>query len=202
MSGRQTTPERQYRMAARAQATQANGERILAAAQELFAEQLYDQVSCDDVAAQAGVTVRTVMRRFGSKQQLFGAVAEERALTIRSSRREAPVGDVPGAVRNLVGSYEEWGDIVLHMLAQERRIAAVGEAVRAGRRYQQAWVTRVFSPLLGDLPPLVTRRRLAQLRTVTDIYAWKVLRRDLGLGRAEVELALRELISDIVARGT
>ena len=202
MSGRQTTPERQYRMAARAQATQANGERILAAAQELFAEQLYDQVSCDDVAAQAGVTVRTVMRRFGSKQQLFGAVAEERALTIRSSRREAPVGDVPGAVRNLVGSYEEWGDIVLHMLAQERRIAAVGEAVRAGRRYQQAWVTRVFSPLLGDLPPLVQRRRLAQLRTVTDIYAWKVLRRDLGLGRAEVELALRELISDIVARGT
>ena len=189
-------------MAARAQATQANGERILAAAQELFAEQLYDQVSCDDVAARAGVTVRTVMRRFGSKQQLFGAVAEERALTIRSSRREAPVGDVPGAVRNLVGSYEEWGDIVLHMLAQERRIAAVGEAVRAGRRYQQTWVTRVFSPLLGELPPLVKRRRLAQLRTVTDIYAWKVLRRDLGLGRAEVELSLRELVSDIVGRGT
>jgi len=46
------------------------------------------------------------------------------------------------------------------------------------------------------------RRRLAQLRTVTDIYAWKVFRRDLALGRAEVELALRELISDIVARGT
>ncbi len=189
-------------MAARAEAAQANGERILTAAQELFEKQLYDQVSFDDVAARAGVTVRTVVRRFGSKRQLFGAVAEERALRIRSARQEAPVGDVPGAVRNLVGSYEEWGDVVLHMLAQERRIAAVGEVVSAGRRYQQAWVKRVFAPLLGELPPVVKRRRLAQLRTVTDIYAWKVFRRDLALGRAEVELALRELISDIVARGT
>lgn len=187
-------------MVARADAAQATGERILVAARELFGKQQYDEVSFDDVAARAGVTVRTVMRRFESKELLFGSVAEERALRIRMARREAPVGDIPGAVRNLVGSYEEWGDVVLHMLAQERRIAAVGEVVGAGRRYQQAWVKRVFSPLLGELPPAVKRRRLAQLRTVTDIYAWKVLRRDLGLGRAETERSLRELINDIVTR--
>lgn len=187
-------------MVARADAAQATGERILVAARELFGKQQYDEVSFDDVAARAGVTVRTVMRRFESKELLFGSVAEERALRIRMARREAPVGDIPGAVRNLVGSYEEWGDVVLHMLAQERRIAAVGEVVRAGRRYQQGWIKRVFSPLLGELPPAVKRRRLAQLRTVTDIYAWKVLRRDLGLGRAETERSLRELINDIVTR--
>ena len=45
------------------------------------------------------------------------------------------------------------------------------------------------------------RRRIGQLVAVTDIYSWKVLRRDVGLSRAEVEASLRELIGDIVARG-
>jgi hypothetical protein len=61
-------------------------------------------------------------------------------------------------------------------------------------------VERAFSPLLGELPSAVRRRRLGQLVAVTDIYYWKVLRRDVGLSRAEVEASLRELIGDIVAR--
>jgi hypothetical protein len=55
--------------------------------------------------------------------------------------------------------------------------------------------------LLGELPAAVRRRRIGQLVAVTDIYQWKVLRRDVGLSRAEVELSLRELIRDIVGRG-
>ena len=55
--------------------------------------------------------------------------------------------------------------------------------------------------MLGELPAAVRRRRIGQLVAVTDIYQWKVLRRDVGLSRAEVELSLRELIRDIVGRG-
>ena len=187
-------------MVARAESAQANGERILAAARDLFGEQLYDQVSLDEVAARAEVTVRTVVRRFGSKEQLFSAVTDERALANRRARDATPIGDIPEAVRGLVASYEEWGDVVLHMLAQERRTAAIGVLVGAGRRYHQAWVERAFSPLLAELPRAVRRMRLAQLTAVTDVYAWKVLRRDLGLERADVEASMRELISDVVAR--
>jgi len=192
---------RPYRLGARAASADANGESILASAHRLFGELRYDQVSLDDIAAQAGVTERTVVRRFGSKEQLFGAVGAERAASIRRARDEVPAGDIPEAVRLLVGTYEDWGDEVLHLLSQERGLAGVSDRVEAGRRYHAAWVERAFSSLLRKLPPAVRRRRIGELVAVTDIYCWKVLRRDVGLSRAEVEASLRELVGDIVARG-
>jgi len=188
-------------MGRRAVSATANGESIQASARRLFGEFRYDQVTLDDVAVQAGVTERTVVRRFGSKEQLFGAVGAERAASIRRARDEVPAGDISEAVRLLIGTYEDWGDEVLHLLSQESGLAGVTNNVEAGRRYHAAWVERAFSPLLGELPRAVRRRRLGQLVGVTDIYYWKVLRRDVGLSRADVEASLRELIGDIVARG-
>lgn len=196
----QATTPRRYRLGRRAVSATANGESILAAARRLFGETRYDQVSLDDVASQAGVTERTVVRRFGSKEQLFGAVGAERAASIRRARDEVPPGDIAKAVRLLVRTYEDWGDEVLHLLSQERGLAGVNNTVEAGRRYHAAWVERAFSPLLGELPPAVRRRRIGELVAVTDIYCWKVLRRDVGLSRAEVETSLRDLVADIVTR--
>jgi AcrR family transcriptional regulator len=201
MTQDQPATSRPYRLGRRAVSAHANGESILASARRLFGELRYDQVSLDDVAAQAGVTVRTVVRRFGSKERLFGAVGAERAASIRRARDEVHAGNVPEAVRLLVETYEDWGDEVLHLLSQERGLAGVTNTVEAGRRYHADWVERAFSPLLGDLPARVRRRRIGQLVAVTDIYHWKVLRRDVGLSRAEVEASIRELIGDIVARG-
>lgn len=197
----QAPASRAYRLGARAVSATANGVSILASARELFGEFRYDQVSLSDVAAQAGVTERTVVRRFGSKEQLFGAVGAERAASIRRARDGVPAGDIPEAVRLLVGTYEEWGDEVLHLLSQERGLPSVTNRVEAGRRYHAAWVQRAFSPLLRELRPALRRRRIGELIAVTDIYLWKVLRRDVGLSRADVETSLRELIGDIVARG-
>lgn len=200
MATSQATSSRQYRMGRRAALANANGESILKSARRLFGEARYDQVSLEEVAAEAGVTERTVVRRFGSKEKLFRAASAERAASIRRTRDEVPVGDIPEAVRLLVGTYEEWGDEVLHLLAQEHGLAGVTNTVDAGRRYHAAWVARAFSPLLGEVPRAVRRRRLGQLVAVTDIYSWKVLRRDVGLSRAEVEASMRELIGGIVER--
>jgi hypothetical protein len=127
-------------------------------------------------------------------------VSAERAAGIRRARDQVPAGDVREAVRLLVGTYEDWGDEVLHLLSQERGLTGVTNTVDAGRRYHAAWVERAFSPLLRELPAAARRRRIGQLVAVTDIYYWKVLRRDVGLSRAEVETSLRELIGDIVGR--
>jgi AcrR family transcriptional regulator len=200
MTKGQGATARPYRLGLRAVSANANGESILAAARRLFGEMRYDQVSLDDIAAEAGVTERTVVRRFGSKELLFGVVGAERAASIRRARDEVPAGDVAEAVKLLVATYEDWGDEVLHLLSQERGLAGVTNTVEAGRRYHAAWVERAFAPLLRELPPAVRRRRIGQLVGVTDIYYWKVLRRDVGLSRAEVEASLRELIGDIVER--
>lgn len=192
---------RPYRMQTRAQASEATGQRILAMAQQLFGELLYDQVSLQAVAESAGVTVQTVLRRFTSKEQLFAAVTQWTSQQIRLTREQAPVGEGTGAVRNLIDTYERWGDQVLHRLPQEQRTPAIREATEAGRRYHQAWVERVFGPFLVDGPTCVRQQQLAQLVAVTDLYMWKVLRRDLRRSREETERAIRDLVHRITGSG-
>ncbi|GAA4580445.1 TetR/AcrR family transcriptional regulator [Planotetraspora phitsanulokensis] len=53
---------------------EATGERILAAAGELFAEHGYDQVTVRMIASAAGANVALVNRYFGSKANLFATV--------------------------------------------------------------------------------------------------------------------------------
>jgi AcrR family transcriptional regulator len=111
--------KRPYRMRARAAAATETGRRILEATIELHRERFFDQVSLEDIAERAGVTVRTVIRRFGSKERLIEAAAEEGTRQVTDQRYRAPLGDIEGVVNNLVDHYEEWADSALRLLAQE-----------------------------------------------------------------------------------
>ena len=55
-----------------------------------------------------------------------------------------------------------------------------------GRAFHRDWVKRSL-PARGP-------RRHAQLVAATEVYTWKLLRRDSGLSAGETELAIRELI--------
>src|SRR3712207_4528033 len=133
-SGKQGTPnKRRYRMRVRAEAAAETGRRILEAVIELHMERFFDQVSLEDIAERAGVTVQTVIRRFGSKERLIEAATEVVNRQVVRQRAQAPVGDIEGAVKNLVDHYEEWGDSVLRLLAQEERVPAFRAVTDAGR---------------------------------------------------------------------
>jgi AcrR family transcriptional regulator len=182
-------------MTVRADAALATEHRLLAVALELFTERPYEDVSLDEVAARAEVSKRTVIRRFGSKDALFAAAMQSVVPEITRQRGAAPVGDVPGAVRNLVDHYERWGPNRLRLLSQEDRIPAVAKVVADGRRYHAHWVARTFAPLIDPLEGDARRRRHAGLVALTDVFTWKLLRLDQGLSRADTEGALVELIN-------
>jgi AcrR family transcriptional regulator len=188
-------------MSARAASTEATGERVLAAAAEAFGSTAYDQVSLEKIATDANVTVRTVVRRFGSKEGLFAEVARRRAATIREARAAAVAGATEEAIRVVVDGYEKWGDSTLNFLAQETRSGPIGELVRSGRAFHHAWVERVFGPLIPTMSPPQRRRRLGALVAVTDVYTWKVLRRDLRLTRRDTEAILLELVEGAIGSG-
>ena len=190
----ETPQKRPYRMRARAEAAAETGQRILEATIELHSERFFDQVSLEDIAERAGVTVRTVIRRFGSKERLIEAAAEEGERRVTNQRYQAPIGDIEGAINNLVDHYEEWGDTVLRLLAQEERVAAFRSITDAGRAFHHEWVERTFAPLLAKRTGEERRRLLAELIAVCDVYFWKLLRRDLSLSREQTELAIRETI--------
>jgi len=65
-----------------------NRERILAAAQRVFAEKGHE-AQMDDVAAKAAVGVGTVYRHFPSKEALLGALVAEKFSQFAANAREA-----------------------------------------------------------------------------------------------------------------
>jgi AcrR family transcriptional regulator len=194
----QVAPRRPYRMVARAKSAAATGERILDAAVEVFWELPGEQVSLDEVARRAGVTVPTVLRRFGGRDALVAAAAARETERVRRQRDEAPVGDVPGAVSVLLDHYEAMGDRVLRLLAEEQRVPALREIAELGRAAHREWCARVFASALAGREGVGRRRRLAQLVAVCDVYTWKLLRRDAGLSRRQTELALVELLEPML----
>lgn len=189
---------RDYRMTARAESAEATGERIRAAARARFRTTPYDELTLADVAADAGVTVQTVLRRFGSKDGLVRAVAEAVTPQVIAQRDSAPAGDVTGAVANLVEHYEVMGDEVLMLLRQELRVPVLREITTSGRLYHSQWVGRVFAPWLDGLAGQARKRRHAQLLAATDVYVWFLLRRQSGLSRRATEHAIRELVNGVL----
>ena len=192
--------KRPYRMVARADAALATANRVLDVALELFTARPYEDVSVEEIAQRAEVTKRTVLRHFGSKEALFLAAMERGGRDEMRARDEAPVGDVAGAVANVVEHYERWGANRLRLLSQEDRIAVVAEDVEIGRRYHWSWVERTFAPLIDGLTGAARQRRIAALVALTDVYTWKLLRRDLRLSQPDTELTLVELIDKLKGR--
>src|ERR671916_1028597 len=186
--------KRPYQMRVRAEAAAETGRRILEAVIELHTERFFDQVSFEDIAERAGVTVQTVIRRFGSKERLIEAAAEEGNRQVMHQRNQAPIGDIEGALKNLIDHYEQWGDSVMRLLAQEERVPAFRSVTDAGRALHYEWVERTFAPLLAERTGTARRRLSAELIAICDVYFWKLLRRDMGLSREQTELALKETI--------
>ena len=185
---------RPYRMDARARAAAATGEAILDAVTELFWEHPSDQIRLEQVAARSGVTVQTVIRRFGNKDNLFAVAAERQSNQVMEARSHVVAGDVRGAVANLMEHYELMGDRVLRMLAEEGRLPALKVLADGGRRLHREWCESVFAPFLAGQHEAARRRRLAQLVAICDVYTWKLLRRDSGLSRQQTERALVEML--------
>lgn len=192
-------PTRAYVMRERALTTAQTGERILAATTELFAELPFAQLTLAAVAERAGVSAQTVIRRFGDKEGLIAAAAARGTANIDSQRDEAPAGDLDAIVANLVEHYEQAGDIALRLLAEEESSAQVAALTKMARDYHRAWCTKVFAPTLDALRGIARDRRLAQLVAVCDVYTWKLLRRDCGLSRRQVTLALLELLAPLTS---
>jgi AcrR family transcriptional regulator len=185
-------------MRARAEAAAETRRRILRAVLDLHVERFHDQITLEDVAGRAGVTVQTVLRHFGSRDRLVSAAAEQATNEIVEQRNAAPVGDVDGAVENLLDHYEEWGRSALRLLAQEERVPQLRVIADGGRAAHYAWVERTFDPFLAETSDALLRPKLIAL---TDVFMWKLLRLDLGLDRTGTASALVGMIRAVVGDG-
>src|SRR4051812_44649928 len=188
-----TTATRRYSQNARALAAEATGQRIIDAFLALLMKQWLDEVTLDRVAADAGVTVQTVIRRFGSKEGLLAGSVK--ALGDRvNAQRATPEGDVARVVDHLLKDYEQTGDAIIRLLALELRHPALTEILDFGRREHRQWVANAFAVSLDKIEPKRRERAIDALVLITDVYSWKLLRRDMGRSIAATAATIKQLI--------
>jgi AcrR family transcriptional regulator len=183
---------RTYTMSVRADAVAETRQRIIATFFELAREQMFPDISLDDVAAAAGVSVQTILRHFKSRAGLTEATMDHAIATV-TEERQAPVGDVEAAVAVIVGHYEDRGQTALLMLAQESSDPQVAELTRRGRAMHRTWVRNVFAPFVSPRDPLIDL-----LVVATDVYTWKLLRIDRRYSRARTEQLIRRMATSLL----
>lgn len=189
--------KRPYRMRARAEAAAATRLGIIEACEAVFDELPYDEITLAAIAKRAGVSVQTVLRHFDSRDGLFLAALVHLSEQMAGNRDVDPGADVAEVVGVLVDHYERFGDKVLRTLSQEDRVPALRALTDFGRTYHLEWCEQAFAPALKGLRGARRKRRTYQLVALTDIYVWKILRRDRELSVAETKLAMQEMIEGL-----
>lgn len=185
------TPRR-YSQVARAVATEETATRIIDSFLELLMSEWFDDITLDRVATGAGVAVPTLVRRFGGKDGLLVASIPVLADRI-SEQRAAPRGDVAGAVDRLIADYERTGDSIIRVLAIEPRFPAVEPLTTLGRAKHREWAATVFADALAPLSGTARERALDARVIATDVYTWKLLRRDMRRSLKDTATTMKRL---------
>jgi AcrR family transcriptional regulator len=193
------TGQRPYRQRARAQAANQRTERIMRAADELFREVPFEQLTLAAVAERAGVGLQTLIRRVGTKDGLVRAAMQHSAPHLQRFRGEIPPPDPARVAAIVCEQYEQTGDAIDRMIRQEDSSPALKEAVTAGRAAHADWVASTFAGVLADQPVADRKGLRARLIAITGVELYLVIRRDCGLDPAQTRDAVTALLADTVA---
>lgn len=179
-------------MRLRGQKAAATRQHILEAARGLFGERSAE-FTLEKVAEVAGTSVQTVLRAYGNKEALIleaiGSFRADEAAPVE------PLRSVAESVRRIFDDYEEIGDRAIRMLAEEHRIPGFAEVAQSGRKRHRVWVEAAFSKQLAKHSTHERAELVLGLLAATDVYVWKLYRRDFGLSRKTAESAVERLIS-------
>jgi AcrR family transcriptional regulator len=189
---------RGYEQKARAEAAEASTRRIIEAFLKRAETEWFDKVRLEDVAADADVTVQTVIRKFGNKTGLLDAAHRHLGKTVTVRRVTIP-GDVDRAVDALARDYAEAAPLILRLLNQEHMHDALKPVLDAGRRGHREWLEQTFAKNLNALPAARREAMLDALVVAADIYVWKLLRVDMGRSLAAYKQLVKRMICSALA---
>ena len=191
--------KRRYAMASRAAKAEATRARIRVSAMELYCQRPIEDFTLEEVAGRAGVAVRTVLRAYPSKDELVYAALDEMAAG-GVYLKPTPPGDIKAGVSAFFDIYETVGDLVLQRLSDERRRPALKPSLDQGRENHRDGVKVIFAPQLEQRRGAARAELFNMLVIMTDVYVWKLLRRDMALTRPAAEAIVGKMIFSIIER--
>lgn len=167
-------------MSDRAEQVARNDRKIIDAMSELWLELPMSELTLEKVSQRSGVTVRTILRKFGSKEGLLKACIEQDGDQFTQKRMQVIPGDLPGIVDALLEEYEHMGDALIRTLTVEYEYPVTQTLLTKARRFHREWCATVFEPSLPDKASGIYEMILTSFIAATEFYLWKLLRRDLG----------------------
>lgn len=175
-----TEKKRSYQMMERAKQVERNDRRIIEAMADLWLELPLSELTLDKVSQRSGVTVRTILRKFGSKEGLFEACIASDRDRFTGKRMQVRPGDLPGIIDALLEEYERMGDVLIRTLTVEYEYPVTQTLLQSAREFHRAWCETVFEPFLPEPESGYHETALSAFITGTEFYLWKLLRKDLG----------------------
>lgn len=190
---------RPYVMRTRAEQAAHTRQRILQSTLSLAFERPIVAIALPDVAERADVSVQTILRQFGSRESLFDATEEFAEREVLAERDTQP-GDIDHALETIVQHYELRGDGVLLLLGQETWEPRAAHITASGRQLHREWVARAFAPVLPTRDRAERDILIDLLVVATDVFTWKLLRRDRGHSRAETVALMKRMVAALLER--
>ncbi len=193
------TGKRRYQMSKRAESAAQTAADIFEATTEIWHENPIGDITLEAIAERANVSVRTIIRRYGSKEGLFESCIKDHSEKMESHRDKARPGDVEDVIRCLLLDYEAHGDAMIRTLAAEEQLEVAGRILKLGREYHRAWCERMFAPFLPEKESEEYTPLLRAFVASTELYLWKLVRRDLGNDVEAVHDTFMKLINGLIS---
>ena len=172
--------------------------RILEAAQALWLELPYHEITLEKVAERACVTVRTILRKFESKEGLFMAGIENEETISILSRNEDPSKPISETLVSLLDEYEQMGDASIRTIMASDSVPVAKIILEKARKVHKAWCEKIFAAYLPAKKSAYYSVQLHAFVSATEFYLWKLLRRDIGLSRKETLKVFENMIEGLI----
>lgn len=175
-----TDKKRTYQMSERADQVVRNNRNIMDAMAALWLEVPLSELTLEKVSQRSGVTVRTILRKFGSKEGLLKACLENDGDRFNQNRMKVTPGDLTGIIDALLEEYEYMGDALIRTLTVEYEFPSTQEILKKARAIHREWCMMVFEPFLPPKSSENYETVLSAFIAGTEFYLWKLMRKDLG----------------------
>jgi AcrR family transcriptional regulator len=189
---------RKYKMGVRAKAAEMTSKEIIRVVGELWMKYSLHEITLEMIAQETGVTVRTILRKYGSKESLFDAALQEDTAGIQDVRKKAQAGNIDQSISILINEYEYAGLAVIRTLAVENDLPVAAKILKKGRELHKEWCGRIFAEYLPSPNDKEYQILLGAFYAAPDVYKWKLLRIDLGYSKEKTEEIFLKTIIGII----
>lgn len=185
-------------MEKRAAGAQNTEKKILKGLFETWLETPLNEITLEKIAERSGVTVRTILRKFGSKEGLFEASLKGDIGSMAERKNRTLAGDLDSIMDTLMEEYEATGRAGIRTLAMEFELTQAAEIIAKGRKVHWTWCERVFAPYMDGLDAQKRHEMLGALYVETDVNCWKLLRMDFSYSAEETRQIMHTKLKGVL----